>query len=122
MTSYLLELLYMSFPKRLVALRKAKGFTQASLADASGIHVQQIKRYELANAQPSVDALIRLAKTLSVSSDALLFDETERGPSDDLRLQFEAIARMPIDERKIVKALLEGMILKHEAHRWDKAG
>ncbi len=122
MTSCLLELLYMSFPKRLVALRKAKGYTQASLAEASGIHVQQIKRYELGNTQPSVDALMRLAKTLNVSTDALLFDEKERGPSDDLRLQFEAIARMPADERKIVKALLEGMILKHEARRWEKTG
>ena len=37
MTSCLMELLYMSFPKRLVALRKSKGHTQASLAEASGI-------------------------------------------------------------------------------------
>lgn len=121
MTSQLLELLYMSFPKRLVALRKTKGYTQASLAEASGINVQQIKRYELGHAQPSVDALIRLAKTLTVTTDALLFDEDERGPSDDLRLQFEAIGRMSPEERKIVKALLEGMILKHEARRWEKA-
>ena len=122
MTSCLLDIFYMSFPNRLVACRKAKGLTQASLADASGIHIQQIKRYELAHAQPSIDALIRLAKTLSVSTDALLFDETERGPGDDLHLQFEAVARMSIEERTIVKALLEGMILKHEARRWDKAG
>lgn len=111
----------MSFPKRLVALRKAKGYTQALLAEASGIHLQQIKRYELGHAQPSVDALIRLAKTLLVATDTLLFEEEERGPGDDLRLQFEAIARMSPEERKIIKALLEGMILKHEARRWDKA-
>lgn len=121
MTSRFLELLYMGFPQHLVALRKARGYTQASLAEVSGIHVQQIKRYELGNAQPSIDALIKLARTLNVATDELLFDPAERGPSDDLRLQFEAVARMSEEERRIVKVLLEGMILKHEARRWDKA-
>jgi len=38
----------------------------------------------------------------------------ERGPSDDLRLQFEAVSQFPEEERKIVKALLEGMIIKFQ--------
>lgn len=116
----LLTLLIMNFPSRLVALRKAKGYTQASLAEASGIHVQQIKRYELGNAQPSIEALIKLAKTLAVSTDALLFNEDERAPSDDLALQFEAINRFSAEEKQTVRELLEGMILKHEAQRWSR--
>ncbi|XZG71322.1 hypothetical protein ACTSKR_05520 [Chitinibacteraceae bacterium HSL-7] len=44
----------------------------------------------------------------------LLFEEGERGPSDDLRLQFEAVSHMPEEERHIVKALLEGRILKYQ--------
>ena len=47
-----------------------------------------------------------------------MFDETERSPFDDLKLQFEAVSRFPDDEKNVVKALLEGMILKHEAKRW----
>ena len=50
-----------------------------------------------------------------------MFDETERSPSDDLKLQFEAVSRFREDEKQIVKALLEGMILKHEAKRWANA-
>ncbi len=38
----------------------------------------------------------------------------ERDPSDDLRLQFETVSRMPEEERKIVKALFEGMIMKYQ--------
>jgi len=38
----------------------------------------------------------------------LLFDEHQRGPSNDLSLQFEAVLQFPEEERKIVKALLEG--------------
>jgi hypothetical protein len=58
-----------------------------------------------------------LAIELKVSADELMFDEDERQPSDDLKLQFEAISRFPEGEKKIVKALLGGMILKHEAKR-----
>lgn len=43
-----------------------------------------------------------------------MFGEGEGDPSDDLRLQFEAVSRMPEEERKIVKALLEGMIVKYQ--------
>lgn len=51
---------------------------------------------------------------LHTSTDFLLFDEHERGPSDDLRLQFEAVSQFPEEERKIVKALLDGMIIKFQ--------
>jgi hypothetical protein len=48
-----------------------------------------------------------------------LFGTNERGPDDDLRLQFEAVSRFSLEEKKVVKSLLEGMILKHEARRWN---
>lgn len=120
MASPLLTLLYMSFPKRLIALRKAKGHTQASLAEASGIHVQQIKRYELGNAQPSVDALVKLAKTLSITTDELLFDEAERGPGSALKLHFEAVSKLSPDEQDTIIEVIDGMLLKHEAQRWSR--
>ena len=110
----------MSFAARLIALRKHKGLTQQELADATGIHVQQIKRYEAGSSQPTAEALKKLALTLHVSADALLFEESERGPDDELRLQFEAVSQFDAEEKKVVKALLEGLILKHEAKRWSQ--
>jgi transcriptional regulator with XRE-family HTH domain len=104
----------MNFPKRLVTTRKAQGFTQQTLADAVGMHVNQIKKYEAGKAQPTLSALIKLAQTLHVSLDALVFDEGECGPDEDLRLQFDAVSSMPAEEKKIIKALLEGMIIKHQ--------
>ena len=53
--------------------------TQDALAEAAGINVSQVRRYEGGNSQPSLDALRKLAVALSVSADELLFDETERG-------------------------------------------
>ena len=112
----------MSFATRLLQLRKAKGYTQQSLSEAVGLHITQIKRYELGQSEPNLEAIRKLAHALNISADALVFDEEERGPSDDLRLQFEAVARMSPEERLVVRDLLEGMILKHEARRWARTG
>jgi transcriptional regulator with XRE-family HTH domain len=105
------------FSSRLIQFRKAQNFTQQSLADAAQVHVNQVKRYEAGTAQPTLEALVRLAKVLHVSLDALVFDETERGPSDDLALQFEAVSMMPEEERRIIKALLDGMIMKYQTRK-----
>lgn len=105
------------FSSRLIQFRKAQSFTQQSLADAAQLHVNQVKRYEAGTAQPTLEALVRLAKVLHVSLDALVFDETERGPSDDLALQFEAVSMMPEEERRIIKALLDGMIMKYQTRK-----
>jgi transcriptional regulator with XRE-family HTH domain len=114
MKSLTLWFLPMHFPARLIQLRKTLGFTQQELAAAAELHVNQIRRYEAGTAQPTLEALIRLAKVLRVSLDDLVFGEGERGPSDDLRLQFEAVSQFPEEERKIVKALLDGMIIKFQ--------
>ena len=109
----------MDFPDRLAKLRKDKGLTQYALADASGVHVSQLRRYEGGTSQPTLEVLRKLAVALSVSADVLLFDHEERGPDDDLRLQFETITRFDSEEKKIVKAVLDSLILKHEAKRWS---
>lgn len=104
----------MEFPNRLARLRKERGMTQQQLADRAGTHVVQIRRYEGGVSQPAIDVLKRLAIALSVSADALLFDETERGPDDDLRLQFEALSAMSPEEKYVAKAVLEAMIVKNQ--------
>lgn len=116
-----LVLLAMDFPERLTALRKEKGFTQHALADLAGVHVAQIRRYEAGDSQPTLDVIRKLAIALSVSADLLVFDKDERGPDEDLKLQFEAVSRLEPEERKIVKELIEGMIIKYETRRWNKA-
>lgn len=113
------DLITMEFPERLAALRKGKGLTQQTLAEKVGVHLTQIQRYESGAVQPTLDVLRRLAIALSVSADMLIFDKDERGPDDDLRLQFEAISRMSKEEKRVIKAVLDGMILKHEAQRWS---
>ena len=85
------------------------------------VHVIQVRRYESGASQPTLDVIRRLAVALQVSADVLIFGADERGPDGDLRLQFEAISKFASEEKKVIKGLLEGMILKHEAKRWSSA-
>lgn len=109
----------MSIAERLVTLRKKKGLTQQALADALGLHITQVKRYEAGTSQPSVEALKKIVQTLRVTTDSIIFEPEELEPDEDLRLQFQAIASMPPEEQRVVKQLLEGMIIKYEAERWS---
>lgn len=104
----------MSFSARLIALRKQKGMTQQGLADATGIHVQQIKRYEAGHSQPTAEALKKLALALHVSSDTLLFEEGEREPGGALKLRFEAISALSPAEQEVAMAVLDAMIVKSQ--------
>lgn len=105
----------MSVSTRLAYIRKSKGLTQQALADAIGLRVRQIKRYEAGNSQPSLEAIKKIAQTLHVTADSLIFDEGELAPDADLALQFQAISGMaPAEQQQVIKQLLEGMIIKYE--------
>ena len=104
----------MSIQQHLINLRRERSLTQQEMADAIGVHVNQIRRYESGATQPSLEVLKKIAVAMSVTIDSLVFDTSERGPDDDLKLQFEAISRMSDEEKVIIKSLLEGMILKHQ--------
>jgi hypothetical protein len=59
---------------------------------------------------------------VSVSSDQLVFGEGERGPDEDLKLQFEAISRFDPEAKTIVREVTDSLILKQEAKRWAGSG
>jgi len=105
----------MSFPERLVEIRKSRNLTQQGLADLAGIHLTQIQRYEKGEAQPTLEIIRKLSLALAVSSDWLLFDEDQRGPDDSLKRQFEALRQFDDDERHVADVLLESLILQHQA-------
>jgi transcriptional regulator with XRE-family HTH domain len=117
-TSTVIPITLMDFAPRLVALRKQRNLTQAALAERVGIHVSNIRRYEAGNSQPTLDVLRNLALALSTSADSLLFDDDQRGPDDDLRLAFEATRALDTEEKETLKALIEGLLLRHDARRW----
>lgn len=112
----------MSFGKNLVRFRKEKGLTQENLVKKSGVAISQIRRYEADKSSPSLDAIIRLVKTLGVSIDEMVFDKTTAIAADkiidrELLEQFEMISSMDEEERRIVKKILEGVIVKNQVEK-----
>lgn len=110
----------MSLSARLIQLRREHDWTQQDVADRIGLHVNQIKRYEAGSAQPSLEGLKKIARAFSVSTDWLLFEDAERGPDEDLRLQFEAMSQLSPEEKEVARAVLEGLLIKHVAYKWNK--
>lgn len=107
----------MDFSTRLIQLRRERALTQQALADAATIHVNQIRRYEAGTAQPTLDALVNLAKVLHVTIDSLVFSDNAREPDSDFRLRFEALKDFTPAERNVAGELLDSLILKHTANR-----
>lgn len=107
----------MGFPQRVSQFRKDKNLTQQELADKVGVKVLQIRRYEAGTSQPTLEVIKQLAIALSVTTDALIFDNSERNPEDELRIQFEAIQQFTDDEKEVTRKVLESLILKHDVKR-----
>lgn len=106
----------MDFAHRLAATRKKRGLTQQALADTIGVHVTQIRRYEAGTNQPTLDILRALATTLAVTTDELVFDD-DRAPTDEnLRHHLAALDQLD-DEKHTVIALIEPILLRHQARR-----
>ncbi len=111
----------MALSDRLGQLRKERRLTQQGLADLAAVHLTQIQRYEAGTAQPTLEVMKKLAVALTASTDWLLFEDDERGPDDEMKLQFEAIRQFDEAERKTALEVLDGLILKHQARPLQKA-
>jgi len=111
----------MSLRQRLISLRKEQGTTQLQMSETIGIHVNSLKKYEAGQAQPSLDVLKKIALALHVSTDFLLFEEHERSPSEDLNLQLEAISQLPENEQLVIREVLESLLIKYQARKWDSS-
>jgi len=72
-------------------------------------------RYEAGESQPTLEVVRNLAIALGVSADMLIFEQDERGPDEDLKLQFEAVSQFDEADKQLAQGVLEGLILKHQA-------
>lgn len=102
-------------------LRKQRALTQKALAAEVGVHFVHLRRYEAGGSQPTLEVLCKLARALRVSADLLLFGEESRGPADEFRVQFEALSALGPEERRVVRDVLDALLLKHDAKRWAAA-
>lgn len=89
--------------------RKAKGWTQAQLAEAVEVEKESISRFETGAISPTVERLLQLAEALACPVSDLL-----RAPSDEVDAQAAAMAalihKLPQNRREIVVRLVESAV------------
>jgi len=81
----------------------------------------QIYRYEKGTSQPTLEVIKNLAIELMVSADYLVFGEEGRKPDDSLALLLESISKLDPDEKHVIKEMVEGILLKHQARQYTNA-
>ena len=118
----LLSYIAMSFPARLLQLRRDNNLTQPQMADKIGIQITQVKRYDAGQEQPSIELLKKMATEFNVTTDWMVFEDGERDLLDGLQLKFEAVSQMSEDDQHTIQSLIDGMILKHTASQLKRVG
>ena len=77
----------------------------------------EMRRYEKGKSSPTLEVIKNIAKTLTVSTDELIFDEDEGlAPAKilDRKLleQFELVSKMDPHDKNAIKTILESVIIK----------
>lgn len=112
----------MGFPETLARLRKDKGWTQQQMAEAIGMAAIQVRRYERGVSQPTLDVIKRMALVFGTSTDMIIFGEEQPGPDAGFKYYFEALKQMDDEDRRTAKALLDGLLLRHQAKVLSQTG
>ncbi len=64
-------------------LRKARGLTQAKLAEKSGVSRVLIAKYEIGDICPGAKTLLKLSDALDVSTDSILKNPADINDKND---------------------------------------
>lgn len=86
-------------------LRKARGWSQAVLAERSGVSLNHVSLIEQAKRVPGIDVALRLASALGITLDALVTAQTtpeESWPAEAIGL----LRSLPGGARGVVIAML----------------
>lgn len=104
------------FSDKLIALRKAKGYSQKQLAEELGISRSTVSMYELGEREPNFDQLNALANLLGVSIADLIDDNKNylflvdqakaRQEEDELAAYLELLRTRP--EMKVLLDTVKG--------------
>lgn len=92
------------FGERLRSRRGAVGLTQEYIADQAGITLRFYQMLERGEKSVSLDTLIRLSKTLSISTDYLLFGKVSQNLEDPLA---EVLNSLPAPRREDALRILQ---------------
>lgn len=105
----------MDLHERIRQLRLERKWSQVELAEKVGVHQKQISAYERGANNPSTDVLLKLAKVFDVTVDYLAaYESKSKTDFKDRQLldYFRKIDEFPEDQRRVVKEILDLVVVK----------
>jgi hypothetical protein len=63
-----------------------------------------------------------MALVLGTSTDMIIFGDEQPGPDETFKYYFEALKHMDDEDRRTAKALLDGLMLRHQAKLLSNTG
>jgi transcriptional regulator with XRE-family HTH domain len=108
------------FGRRLLTLRKQKGWSQPELGKKAGTSGAIIGRYERSEITPSIEVASKLANAFGVTLDYLV--DSQEGLPDILRDQrmlgrWQAIDALESDEQERILSVLDSLVRDAQARR-----
>ena len=96
-------------------LRKSQNITQVEMAKTLGVSQQTINSYEVGRRKIPVSALPTLARSLGVSMEELLGEDSaaaakKRGPAPKLLQQIERIQRLPRTQQRFLMQVIDTVL------------
>jgi transcriptional regulator with XRE-family HTH domain len=99
-----------SIGERITQLRKAKNWSQDELAKEVESSRVMIGKYERGDNSPSIEVLLKLAKSFNVSVDFMMGEGELSSFDKDLLKRIEDIERLDTDTKKHLFFLIDNVI------------
>lgn len=92
--------------KRIQSVRKARGMTQAALAQAADLSVKYVSNIECGNKVPTLDTFIVIANVLQIDANTLLADVLDVSVAQESGDVSAKLAELkPNVQRKLLRVL-----------------
>ncbi len=98
---------YSIIGRRIRELRIAKGWTQALLAEASGIEPSNISHIERAATKLSLPTLISIANALGVTSDEIIYGNLKKSAHVSAKLIDDILSDCTDEEIKAIAEIIK---------------
>ena len=97
---------YISIGNRIKELRSAKGWTQAKLAEESGVEPSNISHIERAATKLSLPTMVNIANALSVTLDEIAYGSIEKNTHVSIKMIDEILSDCTPDEIRSITEII----------------
>lgn len=105
----------MAIGENIKRAREHKGLKQEEVAEKAGIPLSTYKNYEHGKQPPPGDRIGAIARALGVSADEIVFDESERQVTDELKAIFRRFDELPPELKTQAKMAMRGLLMGYES-------